>query len=157
MIVTIESQPPELVNRIASLDRDDQGKKRTGEEMSVKLTGVDHIVLFVRDIDRSIEWYTERFDVTVERYDLWRGGSSPFVSLRVSDSFLIDLTLGESAGENVDHFALVTDRASFDSFVNAHGDQIEMGPKQLSGARGIGDGAYVRDPDGHRVELRTYD
>jgi len=125
--------------------------------MSVKLTGVDHIVLVVGDIDRSIEWYTERFDVTVERYDLWRADSSPFVSLRVSDSFLIDLTPGDSTGENVDHFALVTDRASFDSFVGTHGDQIEMGPSQLSGAQGIGDGAYVRDPDGHRVELRTYD
>lgn len=128
-----------------------------GGEMSVKLTGVDHIVLVVSNIDRSIEWYTEHFDLTVERYDLWRDGSSSFVSLRVSDSFLIDLTAGNSAGENVDHFALVTDRASFDSFVSTHVDQIEMGPAQLSGARGLGDGAYVRDPDGHRVELRTYD
>jgi catechol 2,3-dioxygenase-like lactoylglutathione lyase family enzyme len=143
--------------QIASLSLEGQEKRRTGEEMPVKLTGVDHIVLVVRDIDRSIEWYTEHFDVTVERYDLWRAGSSPFVSLRVSDSFLIDLTPGDSAGENVDHFALVTDRASFDSFIGTHGDQIEMGPAQLSGARGIGDGAYVRDPDGHRVELRTYD
>jgi catechol 2,3-dioxygenase-like lactoylglutathione lyase family enzyme len=125
--------------------------------MRVALTGIDHIVLLVRDIDRSIEWYTERFEVTVERYDLWQEGSSPFVSLRVSDSFLIDLSPGDPAGENVDHFALVTDRASFDSFVDAYSDRIEMGPAQLSGARGIGDGAYIRDPDGHLVEVRTYD
>lgn len=114
-------------------------------------------MLLVRDVDTSIEWYTELFDVTVERYDLWKEGSSPFVSLRVSDSFLIDLTAGDVDGTNVDHFALLTDRASFDSFVGAHGDRIEMGPAKLSGARGIGDGAYVRDPDGHRVEVRTYD
>jgi len=142
---------------IASLCTEGRGKRRIGEEMTVKLTGVDHIVLVVGDIDRSIEWYTERFDVTVERYDLWRDGSSPFVSLRVSDSFLIDLTLGEPAGQNVDHFALVTDRDSFKAFVDTHGDHIEMGPAQLSGAQGIGDGAYVRDADGHLVELRTYD
>ncbi|MFT7473674.1 MAG: catechol 2,3-dioxygenase-like lactoylglutathione lyase family enzyme [Verrucomicrobiales bacterium] len=125
--------------------------------MRVALTGIDHIVLLVRDIDRSIEWYTERFEVTVERYELWQEGSSSFVSLRVSDSFLIDLTPGDAAGENVDHFAVVTDRASFDSFVHAYSDRIEMGPAQLSGAQGIGDGAYIRDPDGHRVEVRTYD
>ena len=125
--------------------------------MRVTLTGIDHIVLLVDDIDRSIEWYTGRFDVTVERYDLWQEGSSSFVSLRVSDTFLIDLTSGDITGANVDHFALVTDRSSFDAFVRAHAEQIEMGPMQLSGAQGIGDGAYVRDPDGHRVEVRTYD
>ena len=58
----------------------------------------------------------------------------------------------------MDHVALVTDRAPmFDAFVAAHADLIEMGPKSLFGARGQGDGVYLRDPDGHRVELRTYD
>ena len=121
------------------------------------LMGIDHVVLLVGDMDRAIEWYVDHFDVTVERYDLWQKGSSSFVSLRVSDSFLIDLMPGEPDGTNVDHFALVADRASFDAFVAAHGAEIEMGPKQLSGAQGMGDGAYVRDPDNHRVELRTYD
>ncbi len=125
--------------------------------MRASLKGIDHIVLVVHDIDSSIAWYTELFDVTVERYDLWQEGSSPFVSLRVSDSFLIDLTSGEVAGENVDHFALETDRSSFDSFVASNVGGIEMGPAQLSGARGVGEGVYIRDPDGHRVELRTYE
>ncbi len=125
--------------------------------MRAALKGIDHIVLVVRDIESSIAWYTELFDVTVEGYDLWLNGSSPFVSLRVSDSFLIDLTPGDVVGENVDHFALVTDRPSFDSFVASHVERIEMGPAQLSGARGVGEGVYIRDPDGHRVELRIYE
>ena len=44
----------------------------------------------------------------------------------------------------------------FDAFVATHADIIEMGPASLFGARGQGDGVYVRDPDGHRVEVRTY-
>ena len=121
------------------------------------LSGIDHVVLVVRDVDESISWYTDRFAVTVERYELWEAGASPFVSLRVSDSFLIDLLPGEPSGINVDHIALVTDRPSFDDFVRRNTDSIEMGPRELSGARGTGDGVYLRDPDGHRVELRTYD
>ena len=35
-------------------------------------------------------------------------------------------------------------------------DSIEMGPAELSGARGVGLGIYIRDPDDHRIELRTY-
>lgn len=121
------------------------------------LTGIDHIVLIVANMDRSIAWYVDHFGVSVERYELWRDGTSSFVSLRVSESFLIDLLPGKPDGVNVDHFALVTDRVSFDAFVDANPDLITMGPSPLSGAQGIGDGLYCRDPDGHRVELRTYD
>lgn len=121
------------------------------------LTGIDHVVLVVGDVDRSIAWYTDRFGVGVERYDLWSAGESPFVSLRVSESFVIDLLPGEVSGVNVDHVALVTDRPSFDRFAVDRRDEIEMGPKRLFGARGIGDGLYLRDPDGHRVEVRAYD
>jgi len=70
------------------------------------LSGIDHVVLVVRDVDESISWYTDQFAVTVERYELWEAGASPFVSLRVSDSFLIDLLPGEPSGINVDHIAL---------------------------------------------------
>ena len=120
------------------------------------ITGIDHIVLNVTDVEASIAWYGEMFGLGAERLDQWRAGEVPFVSLRVSESILIDLVAAPVTGTNMDHVALVTDRATFDGFVAAHTDLIEMGPKSLFGARGQGDGVYLRDPDGHRVELRTY-
>ncbi len=33
---------------------------------------------------------------------------------------------------------------------------MDAGPAQLFGARGVGTGLYIRDPDGNRIELRTY-
>ena len=121
------------------------------------ITGVDHVVLRVRDVERSVTWYGEHLGLTAERLDEWRAGDAPFVSLRVDASTLVDLLVGEPDGTNVDHVAYVTDRDGFDRFVEAHRGEIEMGPSALFGARGIGDGAYVRDPDGHRVEVRTYE
>ena len=121
------------------------------------LAGIDHVVLVVADLDRSIDWYVARFGVSVERLDRYLAGTSSFVSLRVSDTCIIDLLPGEPSGTNVDHVAFVTDGASFDRFVDDHGAEITMGPKALSGARGTGLGLYLRDPDGHGIELRTYD
>jgi catechol 2,3-dioxygenase-like lactoylglutathione lyase family enzyme len=121
------------------------------------ITGVDHIVLRVRDVERSVVWYAEHLGLAAERLDEWRAGTVPFVSLRVDGTTLVDLLAGEPEGTNVDHVAYVTDRAGFDRFVADHADGIEMGPAQLFGARGVGDGVYVRDPDGHRVEVRTYE
>ena len=120
------------------------------------ITGIDHIVLNVADVEVSVAWYQDMFGLGVERLEAWRAGEVPFVSLRVSESILIDLVAAPVTGTNMDHVALVTDRATFDAFVAAHRDLIEMGPKSLFGARGQGDGVYLRDPDGHRVELRTY-
>lgn len=127
---------------------------RYREEM---ITGIDHVVLCVADIERSVRWYGEHLGLEPEMLDEWRAGGAPFVSLRVSEGSLIDLLERPGDGSNVDHIAYVTDRGFFDRFVEAHGDSIEMGPVQLSGARGTGDSAYVRDPDGHRIEIKTYD
>lgn len=122
----------------------------------VVVTGIDHLVLCVADVERSVAWYAEHLGLATERLDAWRAGDAPFVSLRIDESTLIDLLEETPDGRNVDHVAFVTDRAGFDAFVAAHGETIEMGPASLFGARGQGDGVYVRDPDGHRVEVRTY-
>lgn len=121
------------------------------------IIGVDHLVLCVADVERSVKWYGEHLGLQPERLTEWREGSAPFVSLRVNEDTLIDLFAEAPSGRNVDHAAFVTDGAGFDRFVTTHQNEIEMGPADLFGARGIGRGVYVRDPDGHRVEVRTYD
>lgn len=120
------------------------------------ITGFDHLVLYVSDLEASAAWYQEHLGLQAERMDEWRAGNVFFVSLRVNDTTLLDLMEKEPDGINVDHVAYVTDRENFDLFVASHKEQIEMGPVSLFGARGQGDGVYLRDLDGHRVEVRTY-
>ena len=83
-------------------------------------------------------------------------GEVPFVSMRVSATFLVDVTAGERSGRNVDHIAFVVEDVDLDELATTGRFEIEMGPADLFGARGRGRGVYLRDPDGNRVELRTY-
>ena len=40
--------------------------------------------------------------------------------------------------------------------VAANRDDLERPPGFMGGARGRGEGAYILDPSGNRIELRTY-
>ena len=122
----------------------------------MRIIGLDHVVLHVVDVRRSLEWYSAVLGVEPEGVDVWERGEKPFASLRVNDSLLIDLIEQAPTGVNCDHFALVIDRDDFEAFVASPPVELEMGPMELSGARGIGMGCYLRDPDGHRLELRSY-
>lgn len=119
--------------------------------------GLDHVVLNVADAEASVRWYGEHLGLRPERLEEWRRGEVPFVSLRVDDGTIIDLQQLPRSGENVDHLAFVVDRDRYEAFLADPPVPVERGPGRLFGARGVGDGFYVRDPDGNRVELRVYD
>lgn len=122
----------------------------------MRLVGPDHLVLVSTDPERLVTWYHENLGAEPERLEEWRRGEVPFVSLRVSPTFLIDIARAERTGTNVDHFALTVEEVDLDTLVASGTVQVEMGPVDLYGARGVGRGLYLRDPDGNRVELRTY-
>ena len=121
----------------------------------MQLIGPDHVVLVSPDPEPLVEWYA-RFGMEVLRLEEWRRGEVPFVSLRVSDTFLIDVLRGERTGTNVDHLALTVADADLDALAQSEDLDVVMGPMDLFGAQGIGQGIYVRDPDGNLLELRTY-
>ncbi len=128
-----------------------------------RVTGLDHIVLVCRDVDRTLAWYRDELGLEPVREDEWRRGEVLFPSLRVDATTLIDLLAGERTGanphsRNLDHVCLVIDDADLAS-VAASGrfDVVGDGPVDgLFGARGFATSLYVRDPDGTTVELRHY-
>lgn len=120
------------------------------------LIGADHVVFVSPDPERLVGWYRDTLGLVPERLEQWRRGEVPFVSLRVSANFVVDVTRGERAGTNVDHLALVVGGVDIDESARSGRFEVDMGPADLFGARGVGRGLYLRDPDGNRVELRTY-
>ena len=125
----------------------------------MRVEALDHIVLAVADVERSLAWYCGELGLEPVRAEEWRAGDAPFPSARISADTIIDLIeRGEDGGGgNLDHFCLVVSPEDL-AQVRASGRfEIIRDPDfALYGARGLADGLYIRDPDGNEIELRAY-
>lgn len=123
---------------------------------AVRVTGFDHLVLAVTDVERSLSFYCDTLGLAPVRVDRWRAGEVPFPSVRVNADTIIDLVRGEPGGSNVDHFCLVVEPLDWAEVVESGVFTVLTGPVPRFGARGTATSIYVRDPDGNTVELRWY-
>lgn len=121
------------------------------------VSGLDHIVLNVADVERSLAWYIDLVGLQGERVDEWRNQQVFFPSVRVDAGTIIDLVAAPRTGANMDHLCLVVDRADVDAIVADERFTVVDGPGTRFGARGDGWSVYVHDPDGNTVEFRSYD
>ncbi|HET7400559.1 MAG TPA: VOC family protein [Usitatibacter sp.] len=124
---------------------------------------LDHVVLRIRDLERSLAFYRDALGCPVEKVQQDIG----LIQLRAGRS-LVDLVpldgkLGRAGGagparegRNVDHICLRVepfDGAAIAAHLQAHG--FEPGPVESRyGAEGQGPSMYVTDPDGNVVELK---
>lgn len=127
------------------------------------LRQIDHVVLRVRDLQRSLAFYRDVLGCTVDKVQdsigLWqvRAGAS-----------LIDLVplhgplgrLGgagpQKEGRNLDHFAIQIapfDEPAIRGHLAAHNVTV-TDSGQRYGAEGDGPSIYILDPDGNPVELK---
>ncbi len=131
--------------------------------MAIRVRGIDHVVLRVRDIERAIRFYGEVLGCTVER----RRDDLGLVHLRAGRSQIdlvdVDSEIGRKAGappasegHNMDHVALrleAFDEAELRTHLQAHG--VEPGEVVTRfGAEGDGPSMYIADPEGNTVELK---
>ena len=125
----------------------------------IDVLGLDHIVLRVSDVERSLDWYTMMLGLEPVRADEWRAGDCPFPSVRISADTIVDLIGGEVELDrrNLDHFCVVVTAESLAQVRASDAFEIVRDPDfELYGARGMADGLYIADPDGNEIELRAY-
>jgi glyoxylase I family protein len=125
-------------------------------EESVRIVGLDHIVLRIADLGRSLAFYCDTLGCTVER----RQDEIGLIQLRAGRS-LIDLVpldgkLGRAEGRNMDHLCLRVEPFDADAIrARLAACGYEAGePASRYGAEGEGPSIYTRDPDGNVVELK---
>jgi len=119
--------------------------------------GLEHIVLRVRDQERSQRFYVELLGCTVDHVN----AKLSLIQLRFGEH-MIDLLPGDGAGDDasrrgIDHFCLsirCDDLASLAAALGAKGVALEGEVATRLGAYGSGPSLYLRDPDGYRVELK---
>ncbi len=123
--------------------------------MAFRVKHLDHVVLYVADLDRAIRFYGDVLGCNVER----RVEAIDLVQLRAGAS-LIDLLPAKAGsagqGRNMDHLALRIepfDEPSLRAHLEHHG--VEVGEVVTRyGAEGNGPSLYIKDPDGNTVELK---
>ena len=124
------------------------------------MIAIDHIIVNVNDIDKTVEFYTDILGFTCE------GQDGPFTIIRVNEDFI--LLLGPWGAKNIDHYAFSMDRSEFDAIFERvkqrgipYGDSFHtlgnnMGPGEEFGARAMAPTLYFSDPNNHLLEIRTY-
>jgi catechol 2,3-dioxygenase-like lactoylglutathione lyase family enzyme len=134
---------------------------------------MDHVVLWVEDPLRAVEFYESVVGLAGVRVDEFRAGQAPFPSVRVTADTVIDLMArfaapvvdamaggGASAGHPVNHVCLAMSEVEFEALrgrLAAHGIATSSMMEQSFGARGLAPRAfYFRDPDGNVLEARYY-
>lgn len=131
---------------------------------TISASGFDHVNLHCRDIERSIQFYTNVLHLPLCRCDRNEHGDVTFVSVQVGPA-IVDLMPRPHyeprpvEQEGVNHFALEIAPCDADALaaqLRAQGVDVYEGPVERLGARGMGTALYLRDPDGHGIELKQY-
>ena len=127
------------------------------------LLGIDHVVLRIADLDRSLAFYVGVLGCTVDKLQEDIG----LIQLRAGHSQIDLVPLSGKRGKaggagpgtegrNVDHFALEIapfDEAALRAHLERHGIAVEKVARRY-GANGYGPSLYIADPDGNKVELK---
>lgn len=125
---------------------------------------LDHVVLRVLDLERSIEFYGRVLGCSVDR----RRDELGLVHLRAGASMIdlvaIDGPLGRpggaaaaGTGRNMDHLCLRVepfDGAALLAHLRRHGVARDAKVQMNYGAEGNGPSLYLDDPDGNVLELK---
>jgi len=121
-----------------------------------KVQGIDHVGLAVRDVEKSVEWYRELLGLERLYEDVW--GNFPGV-VGIGDASVAffpkdDPDIKLPVGLPIHHLAFRVDRVNFKA---AQETLREKGIEFEFQDHKIVHSVYFSDPDGHLIELTTYD
>jgi catechol 2,3-dioxygenase-like lactoylglutathione lyase family enzyme len=111
----------------------------------LSVTGIDHVVLHVNDLQRSKRFYVGLLGFEVAH----EGGSNAFLRCGTQQVALFERDRDLHAGAEMNHLALRLAEGSYDD-VKAI---LEAENITVSGRPGDDHCIYFNDPDGHRLQL----
>ena len=120
------------------------------------ITGIDHVVLTVRDIERAVAFYTRVLDMQAISF---AGGRQ---ALLAGNQKINLQTIGQETRNHAcigsGDICLLTSLPPDQVMARLHeqGVVVLEGPVQKSGARGPITSVYFNDPDGNLVEVSSY-
>ena len=123
-----------------------------------RLQQIDHVAVTVRDVETSVRWYTDVLGLQRVHEHVW--GNCPAVVAIGGTSLALFPVRSEAPGGPpgpemicVRHIAFRTDRENFDlarRSLAARGLEVELEDHEIAHS------IYIVDPDGHQLEITTY-
>jgi catechol 2,3-dioxygenase-like lactoylglutathione lyase family enzyme len=134
--------------------------------MDVDVVDLDHVAIRVTDLEQSLAFYRDLLGMEVRDRERYANGEVPYVAV-VAGGRHIHLIPDEGPIDvGGEHICLMlrsaemetgTEIEQFLEDLRAAGVDVEEGePYRRYGAYGRDWAAYVRDPDGRRVELKLH-
>ena len=126
---------------------------------AMQLEGIDHVALAVRDVEQSAQWYIDVLGFE-RRYDGMWEGIPTFIGKGNTAIALFPMRNGHSKsparsrGIRMLHLAF---RANGENFLEAQQELKKRGIKFEFQDHQISHSIYFHDPDGHQVEITTYE
>ncbi|HEU0274629.1 MAG TPA: VOC family protein [Candidatus Udaeobacter sp.] len=123
----------------------------------MQLEGIDHVAMGVRDIERSVKWYTEVLGFERFHEGAWNGvpafigKGNTWIAL-----FPAKQETKPSAHREIRMLHLAF-RANRENFLDAQRELKKRGIKFEFQDHEIAHSIYFRDPDGHQLEITTYE
>ena len=124
-----------------------------------KIDHLDHVALAVKDVERSIAWYQEVLGLEHRHQEVW--GNVPAMLCAGPTCVALFPTATDAPNPPPDentiamrHLAFRVNRANFEKA------QAELRHRSIDFEfqdHEISHSIYFADPDGHRLELTTYD
>lgn len=125
----------------------------------INVKHIDHVAIAVKDVHASGAWYRETLGLERRHQEVW--GDDPPVMMCAGDTcvalFPTEGAPAEPPGRGaatMRHLAFALDRANFEAAREAFEDRAI--PYEFADHE-ICHSLYISDPDGHRIELTTYE
>jgi catechol 2,3-dioxygenase-like lactoylglutathione lyase family enzyme len=123
----------------------------------MQLEGIDHLALGVRDIERSVKWYNEVLGLERLHEGAWNGVPT-FIGKGNTGLALFPASQEAKPSNHREirmlHLAF---RANRQNFLAAQRELEKRGIKFEFQDHEIAHSIYFRDPDGHQLEITTYE
>jgi catechol 2,3-dioxygenase-like lactoylglutathione lyase family enzyme len=124
----------------------------------MQLEGIDHVALAVRDVEEAAKWYADVLGFE-QRYEGMWDGIPTFIGKGNTAIALFPARGGDSkpAPHNKIRMLHLAFRANRENFIRAQQELKKRSIKFEFQDHEISHSIYFRDPDGHELEITTYE
>jgi len=134
--------------------------------MNLDVVDLDHVAIRVSDLDRALEFYHDLLGLEIRDRERFEDGAVPYVAVVAGGRHIHLVPTDEPIDVGGEHLCLLLRSAEMETKdeiqellaeLREKGVTVEDGePYKRYGAYGRDWAAYVRDPDGRRVELKLH-